>query len=244
MIEKRTAIVLGASGEIGRAICQELADSGWSLYIHFNRNKQEAQYLVTALVTRYEKQDFTIVHADFMEEDGAAQLAKQVNNIEAVIVANGQSMTKLLSETTPDEMTALWNVHVQNPAHFIALISSQLRSFPKAYIVFIGSIWGNTGAAGEVMYSAVKGAQHAFVKAYAKEAAYSGVRVNAIAPGWIDTRMNDEFSDEDKRLVMDEIPLMCVGSTADIANAVSFLINGKADYMTGEIMKLSGGWHM
>ena len=79
-----------------------------------------------------------------------------------------------------------------SPIH--RFISSQLRIITKSYIVFIGSIWGNTGAAGEVMYSAVKGAQHAFVKAYAKEAAYSGIRVNAVAPGWIETRMNDSIS--------------------------------------------------
>ena len=109
-------------------------------------------------------------------------------------MANGQSMYKLLTETTAEDMDALWKVHVQNPAQFIGLISSQLRKFEKSYIVFIGSIWGNTGAAGEVMYSAVKGAQHAFVKAYAKEAAYSGIRVNAVAPGWIETRMNESNS--------------------------------------------------
>ena len=90
-------------------------------------------------------------------------------------------------------MDALWKVHVQNPARFISLVSPQLRKFEQSYVVMIGSIWGNTGAAGEVMYSAVKGAQHAFVKAYAKEAAYSGVRVNAVAPGWIETRMNSDI---------------------------------------------------
>ncbi len=74
-----------------------------------------------------------------------------------------------------------------------------IAKLDKSYIVFIGSIWGNTGAAGEVMYSAVKGAQHAFVKAYAKEAAYSGMRVNAIAPGWIETRMNDEIPEDDDK---------------------------------------------
>lgn len=244
MTQKRTAVVLGASGEIGRAICRNLADSGWSLYLHFNKRKVETQLLTAELRALYQAQEFIPIQADFTKEEGAQLLAKQVQGVEAIVVANGQSLTKLLTETTINEMTELWRVHVQNPAHFIANISSQLRSFEKSYIVFIGSIWGDTGAAGEVMYSAVKGAQHAFVKAYAKESAYSGIRVNAIAPGWIDTEMNALFSDEDRQLVTDEIPLMKVGTTEDVANTVDFLVNGKADYMTGEILKLNGGWYI
>ena len=141
-------------------------------------------------------------------------------------------------------MTELWNVHVQNPARLVALLSAKLRKRDVSYIVFIGSIWGSAGAAGEVMYSAVKGAQHAFVKGYAKEAAYSGIRVNAIAPGWIDTRMNQEFSQEERQLVMDQIPLLSVGTPQEIANMAEFMLSGKADYMTGEIVQINGGWYM
>ena len=188
--------------------------------------------------------DFKIIQADLSKTDGAEVLAKQTRNVGAVVVANGQSMYKLLTETTAEDMDALWKVHVQNPARFIGLISSQLRKFDTSYVVFIGSIWGNTGAAGEVMYSAVKGAQHAFVKAYAKEAAYSGVRVNAIAPGWIETQMNSDISVDERQMVIDEIPLMTTGTPQDVAQMVNFLLSGKADYMTGEILKVNGGWYI
>ena len=154
------------------------------------------------------------MQADFSKIDGAeVSCDRQIRQVGAVVVANGQSMYKLLTETTTEDMDALWKVHVQNPARFIGLISSQLRSYDNSYVVFIGSIWGNTGAAGEVMYSAVKGAQHAFVKAYAKEAAYSGIRVNAVAPGWIETRMNNDIPEDERQMVVDEIPLMAYGNT-------------------------------
>ena len=240
----RYAVVLGASGEIGQAICRNLAADGWSLYIHFNEASTKANQLQSELSAGFPLLNFKIVQADFSTSNSAQGLAKQVKQVSAIVVANGQSMYKLLTETTAADMEALWKVHVQNPAQLIGLLSSELRSNGKSYIVFIGSIWGNTGAAGEVMYSTVKGAQHAFVKAYAKESAYSGIRVNAIAPGWIETRMNETIPEDERQLVIDEIPLMTVGTPKNVADAVEFLLSGKADYMTGEIMKVNGGWHI
>lgn len=241
---KRYAVVLGSSGGIGEAVSRKLAADGWSLYLHYNYNEVRASKLKTELTETYPDAEFQLVQSDFSELDGAMKLADQVGHVQAIVVASGQSMLKLLTDTTRSDMEALWRVHMQNPAMFISLASPQLRSHPVSYVVFIGSIWGNTGAAGEVMYSAVKGAQHAFVKAYAKEAAYTGTRVNAIAPGWIETEMNGELTDEDKQLVIDQIPLQSTGQPEQVADLTSFLISGQADYMTGEIVKLNGGWYM
>lgn len=239
------AVVLGATGGIGQAICHQLAASGWALYLHYNKNEAAVKKLQMELMQHYPELEFIVVQADFLANDGAEILAKKVRQVRAVVVANGQEMYKLLSETTAEDMDALWKVHMQNPAQFIGQVSAQLRSFEKgAYVVFIGSIWGNTGAAGEVMYSAVKGAQHAFVKAYAKEAAYSHIRVNGIAPGWIDTRMNDKIPEDERAMIIEEIPLMATGKPQNIADIVDFLLSGKADYMTGEILKVNGGWYI
>ncbi|WP_438317781.1 elongation factor P 5-aminopentanone reductase [Sporosarcina sp. FA9] len=244
MTNQGYCVVLGASGGIGQEICRTLAANGWSLYIHYNCNEEHALLLQTDLCENYPELDFIICQSDFSKTGGAESLAGKMKNVRAIVVANGQSMNKLLTETMPEDMDALWKVHMQNPARFIALISSQLRAFTSSYVVFIGSIWGNTGAAGEVMYSAVKGAQHTFVKAYAKEAAYSGMRVNAISPGWIETTMNAEISSEDRQLVINEIPLMTTGVPKDVAEMVCFLLSGNMDYMTGEILKINGGWYI
>lgn len=241
---KRYAVVLGSSGGIGEAVSRKLAADGWSLYLHYNRNEERALELKRELTENFPNGDFQIVQSDFSERDGARKLAAQVGHVQAVVIAHGQSMLKLLTDTSSSDMDALWLVHMQNPAMFISLTSAQLRSHPSSYVLFIGSIWGNTGAAGEVMYSAVKGAQHAFVKAYAKEAAYTGTRVNAIAPGWIETEMNGELSEDDKQLVIDQIPLQSTGQPEQVADLASFLISGRADYMTGEILKLNGGWYI
>ncbi|PID16558.1 3-ketoacyl-ACP synthase [Sporosarcina sp. P34] len=240
----RFALVLGASGGVGEVICKQLAKAGWSLYMHYNANKNQLDLLRYELEENYPNQQFRSVQADFRVELAAEKLTDSIQSVQAIVVANGQAVVKLLSETSEMEMSELWQVHVQNPARLIALLSEKLRKQDVSYIVFIGSIWGSTGAAGEVMYSAVKGAQHAFVKAYAKESAFSGIRVNAIAPGWIDTRMNQEFTAEERQMVLEQIPLLSVGTPQEIANMVEFMLSGKADYMTGEIIQINGGWYM
>ncbi len=244
MKQRKFALVLGATGGIGQAVCHQLAASGWSIYIHFNERAQEAEKLRQSLENHYPALDFLCIQANFQSDEGANQVSENIYQVDAIVVANGQSMNKLLTETTSFDMDALWKVHVRNPARLISLLSNRLRRQAVSYIVFIGSIWGDTGAAGEVMYSTVKGAQHAFVKAYAKEASYSGIRVNAIAPGWIETRMNDDIPEDEKALVIDEIPLLTTGTPQQVADFVDFLLSGKADYMTGEVLKLNGGWYI
>lgn len=244
MSQNNFVLVLGATGDIGQTICRQLASSGWSIYIHYHQQAEEAEKLATMLHNDYPTLTFTTIQADFGTDKAVEEIVELVSTVRAIVVANGQSMTKLLTETTAGDMNALWKVHMQNPARLVSLLSNRLRQHETSYVLFIGSIWGNTGAAGEVMYSAVKGAQHAFVKAYAKEASYGGIRVNAIAPGWIETRMNDEIPADEKALVMEEIPLLTTGTPQQVADFVDFLLSGKADYMTGEILKLNGGWYI
>ncbi|WJY28675.1 MULTISPECIES: elongation factor P 5-aminopentanone reductase [Sporosarcina] len=241
---RRRALILGASGGIGQAICRRLAADGWSLCMQYNTNGSAAADLRDSLQQEHPDGEFVCMQADFTAKGAADALATAAGDISCIVAAGGQSALKLLTETTEDEMEALWRVHVQNPARLISLLSSKLRKHAPAYVVFIGSIWGSAGAAGEVMYSSVKGAQHAFVKAYAKEAAFGGIRVNGIAPGWIETRMNEEIPDEERALVMQEIPLQIPGRPEEVADLVGFLTSGKADYMTGEILKLNGGWYI
>ena len=125
-----------------------------------------------------------------------------------------------------------------------ALLASKLRANKVSYVLVIGSIWGDVGAAGEVAYSAVKGAQHSFVKAYAQEVAYNGIRVNAIAPGIINTNMNAKFSTEERAEIESQIPLQTFGEVRDIANMAAFYLSGQADYVTGQIIRINGGWYI
>lgn len=238
---KKFALVMGASGEIGESISRTLAASGWSLYLHWNANPPSE--LASSLREAHPQLEFMQVHADFSESGAAEHLAKQIFDVSCIVIANGHALTKLLVDTDDSEMEKLWRVHVQNPVSAIRLLSPVFQRHPRSYIIFISSIWGEKGASMETIYSSVKGAQLAFVKAYAKEMAYSGTRVNAVAPGFIMTKMNGALSHEELEFVRDDIPLG-IGSTQDVAFAVDFLASGKADYITGQTLNVNGGWHM
>ena len=241
---KKFALVCGASGSIGRAICEELAQDGWSLYVHYNSGLERIQEMALSLSQRFSAQEFIPVQADFAQADGAEVLASQLFSLQAVIFANGHAYTQLLEDTPIEEMDKLWRVHVQNPMHLLAKVARKLRANDTSYVLFIGSIWGAAGAAGEVVYSAVKGAQHAFVKAYAQEVAYNGIRVNAIAPGFIDTDMNNHLTEQEKQQIASDIPLQRLGIVMDVAHMTRFYVSGAADYVTGQIIHVNGGWYI
>lgn len=237
---KRFAIIMGASGDIGSAIAEQLAKSGWSLYLHWHTRSAEA--LADSLMVRYPSQEFIPVQADFISLSGGRELADQIFDASCIIVASGHAYYGLLADTDDQELDDLWQVHVKNPVQAIRRLSRFFHRHDKSYVVFISSIWGETGAAMETAYSTVKGAQLAFVKAYAKEMASVGTRVNAIAPGLIQTKMNGQFSAEELAELQREIPLG-VGTAEDIAAGVDYLTGGTADYMTGQVMRLNGGWY-
>lgn len=241
-MRKRFALVLGASGAIGQAICRRLARDGWSLYVQYHHGIERIEMLYEELVATYPQQEFMTIQADFNDVEGADRLAPNIFALDAIVFANGHAHYGMLEDTTVDAMQSLWRVHVQNPMRLCALLSSKLRQTNGA-IVFIGSIWGEAGASFEVAYSAVKGAQHAFVKAYAQEVA-PNIRVNAVLPGFIETTMNQHLSDEEQDALMQDIPMQRAGTPEDVAHMVAFYVGEETRYVTGQCVRVNGGWYI
>lgn len=239
---KRFCLVLGASGAIGSATARELAKDGFSLYLQYNRHSVTT--LAEELMADYPAQEFMMIQADLNLPGAAEKLAQSIFDIEAIVVASGQALYKLIDDTTARDMQSLWMVHVQSPVEIIRELAPKMRRHESSYIAMIGSIWGEAGGAGEVMYSAVKGAVHSFVKAYAQEVAFNGMKVNAVSPGMIQTSMNGHLTEEELAEVVSEIPMARAGQPQEVAHFVSFLLSGKADYMTGQIMRVNGGWYI
>ena len=118
----------------------------------------------------------------------------------------------------------------------------KLRQKERGSIVVVSSIWGQTGASYEVAYSAVKGAQIAFAKALSKELASSGIRVNAVAPGAIQTPMVEDFSQDEIEAITDDIPAGRLGKADEVADSVEFLLSDKSSYINGQVLAVNGGW--
>jgi len=241
---KKFCLVLGASGAIGRAISEQLAKDGWSLYLQYNHGEEVAVELESNLSAFYPKQEFMKIQADLTDPLAAERITHSVFSLQSIVVASGQALYKLVEDTSVDEMDALWKVHVQTPIRLISLLASKLRRNEISHIIMIGSVWGEAGASGEALYATVKGALHAFVKSYAQEAAGNGILVNAVAPGLINTKMNGHLTDKEEQELIDEIPLARAGEPAEVGYLVSFLLSGRANYITGQILRINGGWYI
>jgi len=236
------ALIMGSSGDIGASSAKKLAQKGWSLYLHYNRNRERIEKLRTELVEKYPKQDFIPIKFD-MEHDSVDDLTKQIFGLDAVVFAQGNTYYKLLVDISEEEIDSLWNIHVKLPILILKQLQDKLAKTHHGRIIFIGSIYGKVGSAMEVVYSTVKGAMSSFADAYAKEVASLGMSVNVVAPGAVNTKMNtQEFSSEDLESVRDEIQADRLANPDEIADFVAYLVNIESNYLTGQTIYFAGGW--
>lgn len=236
------ALIMGSSGDIGTSTAKNLAKKGWSLYLHYNRNAARIEKLTRELTQNYPHQDFIPIQFD-MENDSVDKLTQQIFGLDAVVFAQGNTYYKLLVDISEKEIDSLWKIHVKLPILILQQLQDKLAKTHHGRIVFIGSIYGKVGSAMEVVYSTVKGAMSSFADAYAKEVASLGLSVNVVAPGAVNTKMNtQEFSSEDLENVKDEIPADRLANPDEIADLVSYLVNIKSNYLTGQTIYFAGGW--
>jgi 3-oxoacyl-[acyl-carrier protein] reductase len=239
---KKYALITGASGGIGRAISWKLAEEGYSLYLHYHQNKNSMEKLLGQL-SRY-KGEFIPIQADLSTPEGYKILVSNIFSIDVIIHNSGMSHYGLLMDLELAEAERLITTHVTSPLMITKELLPKLLRKNDGNIIVVSSIWGQTGAACEVAYSTVKGAQLSFVKALSKEVALNGIRVNGIAPGAIQTPMMTTFTEEDIEKISEEIPMGKLGSAENVADVVSFLISEKAAYITGQILPVNGGWYI
>lgn len=236
----KNVLVLGASGDIGGAICKQLAREGYSLILHYFKNEQSMKSLMSQLD---EETVLQIVQADLTSDEGTKKLCANVHfGVHAIVYVSGTAHIGLFQDTKEVEMDQMLHLHVRSPWLVTQHFLPQMVASGNGKIIFITSIWGNVGASNEVIYSSVKGAQNSFVRALAKEVGPSGISVNAVSPGFIDTKMNRHLEAAEREDIISHIPVNRAGMVEDVAHAVSFLIDDKSNYIQGEILNISGGW--
>lgn len=234
-------LITGASGGIGQAVAYTLAKKGYNLYLHYNQNEQSVKELKEKL--NQFGGEYLPVHADLTTFDGYKRICSQIFSLDEIIHCGGTSQYGLFVDLERAEAESLLNLHVLSPLMLTKELLPKLLSKRSGNIIVISSIWGQTGAACEVAYSTVKGAQIAFVKALSKEVALNGIRVNGIAPGAIKTSMMQGFTKEDIEQIENDIPMGRLGKPDEIAGAVAFLLSDEAAYITGQILGINGGWY-
>ncbi|MEK3886909.1 elongation factor P 5-aminopentanone reductase [Bacillus sp. FSL K6-3431] len=238
---KKFALITGASGGIGSAIAETLASKGWNLYLHYNKGEKQMDEILARL-NKYGIEAIPI-YADLETDEGAVILADSIFQLDAIVYSSGNAPYGLFTDLTDNTVDNMLQLHVKSPIILIRKLLPKLMNKGFASIVLISSIWGQTGAACEVMYSTVKGAQISFIKALSKETARSGVRVNSVAPGAVDTAMLNWLSNEELTELEESIPLGRLAEPKEIADAVFFLLSSKSSYITGQVIAVNGGMY-
>ncbi|RKQ88375.1 elongation factor P 5-aminopentanone reductase [Brockia lithotrophica] len=241
MSERPLLLLTGASGAIGSAIARRLAD-GWDFLLH-GRDASRLAALAEELEARGARSILWV--RDLSRTEGlAAELSArpEFSWVRAYVHAAGQPLYRLLADTTEEEWDALFHVHVRS-IFLIArrLIPSMVRR-REGRMVFLSSVWGESGAAGEAAYAAAKGAVHALVRSLARELAPSGIAVNGVAPGVVHTPMLAPLGEEGIRQTLAEIPLGRAAEPDEVAAAVAFLLAPESRHITGHILTVHGGW--
>ncbi|RHW36374.1 SDR family oxidoreductase [Neobacillus notoginsengisoli] len=239
---KKYALITGASGGIGRAVAQTLAEQGYHLYLHYHLNKGSIDSLMADLSGRFGG-EYVPIQADLGRACGYKDILPKIFGLDAIVHCGGTSVYGLFQDLTDEEAGRLFNIHTLNPILLTKALLPKLLAKKSGNIVFISSIWGETGAACEAVYSAAKGAQISFVKALSKELAPSGIRVNAIAPGAVETAMLNQFTNTELADIASEIPMGRLGRPDEIANGVVFLVSDLSSYITGQVLSINGGWY-
>lgn len=243
-MKQNIAFITGASHGIGRAIATRLASEGWSLAINCHASEAELLTLASELREAFHIPCLPLV-GDAGDEtfiqSAIAQIHQELGAVTALINNAGISYIGLLSEMTLEQWEHVIRTNLTSAFCCSKHVIPDMVHAKSGAILNISSVWGNNGASCEAAYSASKGGMNALTKALAKELAPSGISVNAIACGVIDTGMNRCFSEEERSALCEEIPAGRFGTPEEVAE-LAFSVLTSTAYLTGQIITLDGGW--
>lgn len=234
------ALITGASRGIGTSIAESMAKEGYHLYLTCRHSADKLSEIASRLATQY-KIECTPIMADMGNPDDVDNIFAQIASLDVLVNNAGISYVGLLHEMSTADWQKIMSTNLD------ALFYTCRKAIPlmlqnhSGRIINISSVWGNIGASMETAYSASKGGVNSFTKALAKELAPSGIQVNAIACGVIDTDMNKFLSAEDIEILRNEIPADRIGKPEEAAQMVLSLLH-TPEYLTGQIITMDGGW--
>lgn len=240
----KVALVTGASRGIGRAIAVELAKEGASIIINYSKDDEGAKETLDQI----KKADGygVIIKQDVSSFEGCKLMIDEIVNtmgkIDILVNNAGISTIGLFMDAEEQDILRIINTNLMGPVYLTKYALKYMVSKGSGNIINVSSMWGDVGASCEVLYSTTKGGLNLFTKSLAKELAMSNIRVNGIAPGVIDTKMNEVFSEDDRKSLEEEIPLGRFGRPEEIGKLAVFLASDDSSYITGQIIRADGGF--
>lgn len=242
-LANKTALVTGGSRGIGRAIALELAKSGVNIGISYVSNLEKANKVLEE-IEKYGVKAIAI-KSNVSKEDDVINMVKtmeqELGSIDILVNNAGVTKDNLLIRMKMDEWDEVMDVNLKGTFLCTKAVSRAMMKKRYGKIINITSVVGIMGNPGQGNYSASKAGVIGFTKSMAKELSSRGIRVNAIAPGFIETDMTDALKDEIKDEMLKAIPLSTLGKPEDIGNLVVFLASDRSDYITGQVINVDGG---
>lgn len=239
------ALITGGAGGIGRAISVYFARRGSDVALQYNSGKERTEALATEIRSQFQVQAVA-VQADFQDELSVKDMYEKVSlaiGAPDILVNNaGIAEQRLFTDVSAQEWQKMVNINLSAAFYLCQCAVPYMIKKQKGAIVNISSMWGISGASCEVAYSATKAGIIGMTKALARELGPSGIRVNCVAPGVIDTEMNAKHSEEVMAELAEETPLCRIGKPEEVAAAVYFLASEEASFITGQTLCVDGGF--
>ena len=243
-IVNKVVVVTGGSRGIGAQIVKTLANENYKVILNYNNSKEQAEKIQQELLEQ--GKEIEVIKADVSKKEEAEKLIQfainKFNKIDILINNAGISQEGLFTDVTEEEWQKIINTNLNSVFYCNQQALKYMIQEQQGCIINISSSWGETGASCEVAYSTTKAAINGMTKALAKEVGPSNIRVNAIAPGIIDTDMNKNLNIEERKQIKEQIPLNRIGKAIDIAKCVKWLVED--EYTTGQIISINGGWYI